>query len=451
MAQAEQFMLRINTYGPDLLEGDTMPKYRELVEEVITPKFAADFEKNAPLAEATVKQAGLGAHRRGVQHRRLRDRLRLGHRAGGGLDHPVLPEEPRLRRAGARPTRRRSASRSRWSRSRAPGWSTTSRPLTGDADDAGTGAPHPAPAPRADRGGHAVTPTWYDLLGVEPDASADEIRAAWKAAHRRPRPRRPPVPHPQRGRRGAARPGPPSGVRRHAWSLKHEPAEPTSPRQPRRNGARRATRRRAGLANHDRDARSRPGCSPPSPSSAALLVAAAGYLVTQPSDDAIADATSDAQGAAERAATTILAYDYRHLDEDQKAAGALMTPAYQKKYDALFAQIAANAPDVKAIVTAEVVASGIVRSGDDRVQVLVFVNRPTLRNDTDRARRLPGPGRDDHGEVRRRLARRRHGHQPARRLSRSLRRRATGELRRVRAGQRRCGRVAASPVLRRSA
>ncbi len=60
MAQAGQFMLRINTYGPDLLEGDTMPKYRELVEEVITAKFAADFEKNAPLAEATVKQAGVG-------------------------------------------------------------------------------------------------------------------------------------------------------------------------------------------------------------------------------------------------------------------------------------------------------------------------------------------------------------------------------------------------------
>ncbi|WP_028653573.1 hypothetical protein [Nocardioides halotolerans] len=59
MAQSEQFMLRINTYGPDLLDGDTMPKYRELVEEVITAKFAADFEKNAPLAEATVKQAGL--------------------------------------------------------------------------------------------------------------------------------------------------------------------------------------------------------------------------------------------------------------------------------------------------------------------------------------------------------------------------------------------------------
>jgi hypothetical protein len=60
MAQAEQFMLRINTYGPDKLADDgTMPDYRKLVDEVITPKVAADFEKNAPLAEATVKQAGL--------------------------------------------------------------------------------------------------------------------------------------------------------------------------------------------------------------------------------------------------------------------------------------------------------------------------------------------------------------------------------------------------------
>jgi hypothetical protein len=59
MAQAGQFTLRINTYGPDQLEGDTMPTYRKLVEEVCTSKFAADFEKNVPLAEATVKQAGL--------------------------------------------------------------------------------------------------------------------------------------------------------------------------------------------------------------------------------------------------------------------------------------------------------------------------------------------------------------------------------------------------------
>ncbi|WP_126688199.1 hypothetical protein [Nocardioides ferulae] len=61
MDQARQFMLRVNTYGPDLLAEDgTMPDYRELVLEVITPKFRADFEENVTVAEQTVSQAGLG-------------------------------------------------------------------------------------------------------------------------------------------------------------------------------------------------------------------------------------------------------------------------------------------------------------------------------------------------------------------------------------------------------
>ena len=57
-AQAEQFMLRVNTYDPSMLASDgTMPKYREQVEQVITPKFAADFEKAVPLTEQVVKQS----------------------------------------------------------------------------------------------------------------------------------------------------------------------------------------------------------------------------------------------------------------------------------------------------------------------------------------------------------------------------------------------------------
>lgn len=59
MAQAEQFMLRVNTYGPDLLEGEQMPEYRKLVSEVITPKFDADFEKNVPANEQIVAQSKL--------------------------------------------------------------------------------------------------------------------------------------------------------------------------------------------------------------------------------------------------------------------------------------------------------------------------------------------------------------------------------------------------------
>jgi len=59
MSQSRQFILRVNTYGPDLLAEDgTMPDYRELVLEVITDKFAADFEETVPAAEATVAQAG---------------------------------------------------------------------------------------------------------------------------------------------------------------------------------------------------------------------------------------------------------------------------------------------------------------------------------------------------------------------------------------------------------
>jgi hypothetical protein len=60
MAQTEQFVLRSFTYGPDLLADDnTMPDYRKRVTEVITPKFAAEFDKSAGAAEQLVAQAGV--------------------------------------------------------------------------------------------------------------------------------------------------------------------------------------------------------------------------------------------------------------------------------------------------------------------------------------------------------------------------------------------------------
>ncbi len=58
MSQARQFMLRLNTYGPDLLDdGGQLPEYRSSVEEVITPKFKASFEQGVVAAEQTVSQA----------------------------------------------------------------------------------------------------------------------------------------------------------------------------------------------------------------------------------------------------------------------------------------------------------------------------------------------------------------------------------------------------------
>jgi len=61
MSQARQFVLRVNTYGPDLLDDDgTMPEYRKLVGEVITSKFSESFDQSVPAAEATVAQASYG-------------------------------------------------------------------------------------------------------------------------------------------------------------------------------------------------------------------------------------------------------------------------------------------------------------------------------------------------------------------------------------------------------
>ena len=229
MAQAEQFMLRINTYGPDLLEGDTMPKYRELVEEVITPKFAADFEKNAPLAEATVKQAGLArtaeVFSTGVSaidsdsatalvagsitqsypkspgsDERVRDRAgavpRPGH-AGQGQGHLAGRRlQPAHRHRGQRHERHRHA-RSQ-SRPRGP---------RRDPDLV-------RPARRRAR----------RLGGRDPRRV--------EGRDRRPRPGRPPVPRPQRGRRGAPRPGQARRRTTRRWRRSEPSSRPPRPEAP---------------------------------------------------------------------------------------------------------------------------------------------------------------------------------------------------------------------------
>jgi hypothetical protein len=60
MASTEQFVLRVNTYGPKLLDSQgQMPAYRSRVKAVITPKFAASFDKSVSVAEQSVKSYGL--------------------------------------------------------------------------------------------------------------------------------------------------------------------------------------------------------------------------------------------------------------------------------------------------------------------------------------------------------------------------------------------------------
>lgn len=57
MSLTDQFVKRLGTYSPDMLDDSgQMPAYREQVREVITPKFAADFDEEVATAEQLVAQ-----------------------------------------------------------------------------------------------------------------------------------------------------------------------------------------------------------------------------------------------------------------------------------------------------------------------------------------------------------------------------------------------------------
>jgi Mce-associated membrane protein len=108
--------------------------------------------------------------------------------------------------------------------------------------------------------------------------------------------------------------------------------------------------------------------------------------VKVPSDQAVEDATSAAQSAAERAVGPILSYDARHIDDSRAAAEQYLTSGYRKDYDDLFnGIIKRNAPSTGTVLKATLVRSGVVRTSSDatRVQVFVLVDQ-TRTNKVDK-------------------------------------------------------------------
>jgi Mce-associated membrane protein len=202
-------------------------------------------------------------------------------------------------------------------------------------------------------------PTWYDLLDVPRDASPEDVRRAWKAqiADLEPGDRR----FDSLNRAAKVLLDPAARAAYDEGLGSAEPEEPLveedAPAQPRFSGVPGWLLAGLGVL-------------------AAGLVAAVAWTWTsgEGGDDSAARA---AQVAAERAVVPVLSYDHRHLEDDRTAATALMTGSYKAEYDKLFAVLEENAPRTRTTVTAEVVSSGIVRASDDRVQVLVFVDRPT--------------------------------------------------------------------------
>ena len=225
-----------------------------------------------------------------------------------------------------------------------------------------------------------MNPSWYDLLDVAPDASESEVRTAWRAAvaDLDPTDRRFAVYNQAAEvlldpRRRAAYDA------ERAAAAADEPAAPTATE----------TTTTASTTGTGASVGPAPRWLVPGWLLAGLAVltvlavaACAWVVTTRPSDAAVEESGRAAQSAAETAIGPILSYDAAHLDEDQKAAESYMTSSYRKKYAQLFEVIKQNAPQTRTVVTTQVVDSGVIRTGEDRVDVLLFVNRPTTNRQT---------------------------------------------------------------------
>lgn len=260
-----------------------------------------------------------------------------------------------------------------------------------------------------------MTPSWYDVLGVAPDADAGLIRERFKAeiADLDPTDRRfrmlsraaevllDPTRRAQHDAELAAQDAEDAEDADSWVDLTKEPAaaavatdsatrtaKPTKPAKP---------------AKAARPAR------PPRPATAdggrgllattvvlgllALLLATATVVSLVRADDAgSAGSRSSGSGddsglpdlqdvAAARAAAVagivpVLSYDYRHLQQDSQEARPHLTDAAANEYlQYVNGVVLDNAKRNKVVVQASVLASGVYRTGEDRVDVLLFVDQ----------------------------------------------------------------------------
>lgn len=253
-----------------------------------------------------------------------------------------------------------------------------------------------------------MTPTWYDLLGVERDATPEQIKTAWRAAT------------------DSLEPG--AGGSR--FRMLNEAADVLLDPEKRRAYD-------AGLAPA---AESLPPVPPPPPPVAApagadadaddvdaaprsllsrystwlrvqctstfglailavlatAAVVLAGFLAVEElggNDDASSASSFDpgdstaATSVAERAVAAVLAYDYRSLEAGRDRALTFLTPEYQETYEKIFnglingtEQAPGGAVKTKAVVTATVRATAVVDADEDTVRVLVFVDQQPTTN-----------------------------------------------------------------------
>jgi Mce-associated membrane protein len=234
-----------------------------------------------------------------------------------------------------------------------------------------------------------VTPSLYDLLNVDESASTEEIRAAWKAAiaDLDPSDRR------FRAFNQAAEVLlDPERRRAYDAEIAGEEAEEPEP-EPEPEPA--------------PEQEPEPEPEPSAPEAevdrtvplrllvvagvlALLAMVGTVWIWTQPGAggdvdryDQREEAAGQAEAAAEAAVGPVLSFDYRGgLDDDAARAEPYLTEDYARERQGLMEELDATARSGQVVVEADPIATGVTRSGDDRAEILVFVDQRTSRKDT---------------------------------------------------------------------
>lgn len=254
-------------------------------------------------------------------------------------------------------------------------------------------------------------PTWYDILGVAPDASAEEIKAAWRDATDKFEPGTgagqfrlfneaadvlldPAKRAEYDAELGLDRSGPavPAAAEAAPVDLEKpapvddEPLETVAAPPPPETGDEESAPVAAtgGISRDVRVVAVLAVLAIASLVVAGIFGIKLEHRVNTRQDDA--SAASEASAVASRALTAVLSYDYRHMDADRDRSAKFLTPKYRKDYLKTFDLLTqgpngtpGGAEKTKAVVTATVQNTAVQDAGPEKVRVLVFVNQSSVK------------------------------------------------------------------------
>jgi Mce-associated membrane protein len=106
--------------------------------------------------------------------------------------------------------------------------------------------------------------------------------------------------------------------------------------------------------------------------------------------------TAEAAGQLTDALQTVYSYDFARLDENERAARAVITPEFADQFDKLFAQVRELAPQQQAVVSATVTLAAVKEITGDRAVLVAFMDQQATRaaaGDDGKATQLAAAGR----------------------------------------------------------